>query len=160
MAGSQLNFGNLVRNITEHIQSGNILFAQKINGMGFFFPKKGRQDTPPINFFSGGTLGVDGGCLQHHLNPHTVAGSNFCGNALHFCLEKFFQFFAQVLDVSPTVDQNVRGKGVIGKRIQQMFQGNKFVFAGLGFIVGTLKCFFEFLIYFPVDRGPDNWKNQ
>ena len=64
-----LHLADAVRNVVDHVEPGNPLFLQKINGVRILLAVDGDEHAGPIDFLFSGRLDVQDGALDDALKP-------------------------------------------------------------------------------------------
>ncbi len=72
--------GNTVRNIVDDFETGNILFLQEIDRLGFLLAENGHQHVSTVDLTFSGRLYVENRTLQDALEAQRRLGLTFLGH--------------------------------------------------------------------------------
>jgi len=119
--------GDAMRNVVDHVKTGDLLLLQEIHRMRVLFAEDGHQHVGAGHLFLAGRLHVIYGTLQHALEPEcglgvaAVAGRQHRHRIGHDLAE----IGRQTLGIGATGAQHRHRRRILKQRQQQMFDGHE-----------------------------------
>ncbi len=126
-AGLTVLFGHAMRDVVDDVQTGDVLLAEQVNGMGILFTEDRDQHVRTGDFLSPGGLHVVNRPLQHPLEGEgglrvpLVAGSEH-GHRLG---DHRLELATQHLEVGAHCAQDLGRRGVVEQGEKQMLDGHE-----------------------------------
>ena len=144
-----LGLGDTVRDIVDHIQPGDALLVQVIDGVRILLAEDGHQHVGPRNLLLavGGGLHVHDGPLNDPLEAQRRLRVDLFGARHHrgVFLDEACQALAQLVDVGGAGPQHFGRRWIVEQRQQQVLDGDKFVALLPGLNKGHVQADFQLL---------------
>ncbi len=141
------HLGDAVGDVVDGVETGHFLLLEEIDRMTFALGENCHQHVRASHFFTARGLHVNGGTLQHTLEPgcrlrfldpaRDQAGKLF--------VDVFGQIAPQMIDIDPTGAQDSNGVLILREREQQMLQGRVFMVPLVGQRQRAVQRLFEVL---------------
>ena len=118
-----------MRNVTDHIQTGDAFGLEEIDGIGIFFIEHCRENIACVHLFLFGTVNVHDGPLDGSLDSHGLDRVlvDPVGELLHSFGEILFEAGFQLLEIGAAVIKDTPSGHVVEDGVEDMLQGEVFV---------------------------------